>query len=120
MTNHHYGLAQKQFIKAVREDINVKQEKYFHQKDWRLIALLGGKHIGLNSPTKLDVESFYVKPVAAWVPHLLIGGHIPSCPNCKKNTHVDVESARWVSFPKLLYGIKQRRYLDTKMYPCRQ
>jgi len=41
-----------------------------------------------------------------------------SCPNCKKDTHVDVESARSVSFSKLLYGIKQHRYLDTKMYPC--
>jgi len=57
--------------------------------------------------------------MAVWIPPLLIAGHIPSCPHCKKNTHVDVESARWVSFPKLLFGIKHHRYLDTKMYPCR-
>ena len=114
-----YGEAQRLFIKSTREEINIKQERYFHQKDWRNLTPYGGKYIGLNAPEQIDVDSFYIKPIAAWVPHLLIAGHMPSCLQCKKNTHVEVESSRWVSFPKLMFGIKHHRCLDTKMHPCR-
>ena len=114
-----HGAAQKEFIRAVRDDINLKQEKYFHLQEWRNITPAGGRYAALSSKKKLHVDSYYVKPLASWVPHLLMPGHVPSCPKCDSNKHVDTASSRWVSFPKLLYGIKQHKYLDTKMYPCR-
>jgi hypothetical protein len=65
------------------------------------------------------VEAFYVKPLAVWVPHLLIKNHIPCCPHCKKNNDVDVVKARWINCPKILFGIMRHKYLDTMLYPCR-
>lgn len=119
MTTPHYGAAQRLFIKTTREDIDLNQHNHFQCKDWRNLTPLGGKYVSLNSDKKLDTDSFYVKPIASWVPHLLIPWCVPSCPNCKANTHVDIASSRWVQFPKLLFGVKSHRYLDTKLYPCR-
>jgi len=80
---------------------------------------VGGKCVSLNCEKQLDTESFYVKHVACWVPHLLIPQHVPSCPKCRTNTHVDTASSKWVKHPKLLFGLKSHKYLDTKLYPCR-
>ena len=113
-----YCDAQRQFIKDARGLIDIKQHAYFDTVDWRNVTPAGGKHIGLTSGKKAQTDSFYVKSVAPWVPHLLIPQHVPSCPRCKKNTHVDTASARWVAFPKLLYDLTTHKYLDTKLYPC--
>ena len=113
-----YGAAQSQFIKDVRTAIDLKQHKYFHQADWRNATPPGGKHIGLNTEKKIETESHCIKPICSWVPHLLIPHHVPTCPHCKKNTHVDTAAFRWIAFPKILYGMSSHKHLDTKLYPC--
>jgi hypothetical protein len=65
------------------------------------------------------MESFYVKAVAVWVPHLLFSNHVPCCPNCKKRDYVDPSRGRWINAPKLLFGLQRHRYLDTWLYSCR-
>jgi len=69
MTPRH-GAAQSQFTKDVRTATDLKQHKCFHQADWRNATPLGGKHIGLNADKKIETESFCIKPICSWVPHL--------------------------------------------------
>ena len=113
----NYGKAQADFIKLIRQSIDEKEEHFFHDKDWRMLTVKGGRYIGLGSK-KMEVTSFYVKPVAAWVPHLLIPGYVPSCPNCKVPRWVDCKNSKWITTPRILYGLRCHRYLDTKMYYC--
>jgi hypothetical protein len=77
---------------------------------------MGGRSSSLTKST--FVEDFYVKPIAAWVPHLLIPGYIPCCPNCSTAKYVDIQRARWINSPKILYGVPTHRYLDTLLYYC--
>lgn len=65
------------------------------------------------------MDAFYVKSIAAWVPHKLIANHVPKCPKCSSSKSVDLTKCRWINQPKLLYGVSRHRYLDTVMYPCR-
>ena len=53
------------------------------------------------------------------MPHLLIPHHVPTCPTCRTNTHVDAASSKWIRFPKILHGNKSHKHLDTKLYPCK-
>lgn len=64
------------------------------------------------------LDSLYCKDVAVWVPHLLLPDHVPTCPKCESSECVCVASSKWIKQPKLLYGIRSHRYLDTKMYKC--
>jgi hypothetical protein len=118
-----FGEAQWSFVKKVRSNIDKDAKSYFATNNWRNIAPVGGRSdSGLLDPackrtTKPDI--FYVKAVASWVPHKLIPNHIPKCPQCEKNRHIDITKARWVNCPKLLYGVERHRYLDTFLYPCR-
>lgn len=113
------GEDQRLFIKHVRTEIDMKQHGHFVQKDWRNITPKGGKCIGLTADKKFDTQSFCVKPVASWVPHLSMPNHVPTCPRCLRNTHVDVAPSHWIKFPKTLHGIKSHKHLDTKFCPCR-
>lgn len=63
-------------------------------------------------------DSFYIRPIAAWVPHKLLPNFVPTCPHCKKNKYVNVDNARWQNSPKILFGLKGNKYLDTMLYPC--
>ena len=112
-----YGKAQDDFIKSIRASIDADPNHFFDDKDWRYLTVKGGRYVGLNNPT-LEPSSFYVKPVAAWVPHLLIPGHVPSCPKCCHPQCVNPTTSNWVTSPKLLHGLKGHRYLDTKSYYC--
>jgi len=114
-----YGVAQRQHIKDARGQIDIKHASYFHSNDWRNLTPAGGKYVDLTHDKKINTDSFYIKPIACWVPHLLIPRHVPYCPHCKKNTHEDTASSRWVAFPKILYGMTSHKYLDTKLYPCK-
>ena len=78
-----YGKAQDDFVKHIRASIDANPDHFFDDKDWRNLTIKGGRHVGLTN-RKLEAASFYVKPVAAWVPHLLIPGHVPSCPKCEQ------------------------------------
>ena len=110
-----YPAAQDAFIKRIHRAVDANPF-YFTKCDWKRINPTGGR---FTTPTsKISVESFYVKPVACWVPHLIIQGHTPTCPRCNSNEYVDVNRSKWISSPKILYGLCSHRYLDTKLYPC--
>ena len=110
-----YSAAQDKFVRRTRHEIDTNSQ-YFETHDWRKIESSGGRKSSLAKTVSL--ESFYVKPIAAWVPDKLFVNHAPSCPHCKSNRHVEVQSARWINTPKVLYGISSHSYLDTKLYPC--
>ena len=89
---------------------------FFQSRNWRCINPPNGKYSSLIKSVYAD--SFYVRPVAIWLPDRLIPDFVPTCPHCKSNKHVDLRKARWQNSPKLLYGVNGYRYLDTKLYPC--
>jgi len=35
-----------------------------------------------RTPLRHSVGDYYIKPLAVWVPHLIIPGHVPVCPHC--------------------------------------
>ena len=118
--NPPYGSAQAAFIKKTRSDISAEGASYFKARDWtNLVPVKGlGRNVCLNSCGAMCADAFYVKPVAAWIPHLLLPDHVPQCPTCDSSKYVDITSARWTDKPKLLYGVGTHRYLDTMMYKC--
>ena len=111
-----YGQAQARFIQRTRDAID-RNSKFFDTVDWRSILPSGGTRSSLTKA--VTTESFYCKPIAAWVPELLFENHVPSCPRCKSPRSVNVAGARWINHPKVLFGVSSHRYLDTKLYPCR-
>ena len=115
-----YGHAQRDFIAHVRGKIDRNGAEFLKEQNWRKIKPPGGRNaFGINNK-KVTAESFYVKALAVFVPHLLIPGHVPTCPHCEKATHVDVtgKHVRWINSPKLLFGVRSHSYLDTKLYYC--
>ena len=113
--NYPYPPVQRQFIERIRGRID-SEEKFFYSHDWRNINPSTGKYSSLMK--SIQADSFYIRPMAVWVPHLLIPNFVPTCPTCKSNKHVDTLKCRWQNSPKILYGLKGHRYLDTKLYPC--
>ena len=108
------------FVLKTRSAINNDARAFFKVHDWKWVVPTNGGRFDssiLSKPS--SVEDFYVKPIATWVPHLLIPNHIPSCPHCKVNKNVDTVGARWMNCPKVLYGTSRYRYLDTVLYPCK-
>jgi hypothetical protein len=61
--------------------------------------------------TKCAAKDYYVKPIAAWVLHLLFEDYIPCCPNCKSSKGVIYTKAVWVHQPLVMYGINEHHYL---------
>ena len=111
-----HGPAQEEFIRTTRSAIDANPKDFFKGKDWRHITPNAGRYSILKK--QLDASSFCIKPVAAWVPHLIIPGFRPSCPHCKTPEHVDVNNSRWISKPRTLHGIRSHHCLDTKLYHC--
>ena len=60
------------------------------------------------------MDAFYVKPLACWIPHVLIPNHVPTCPHCKEKKFVNPQKARWINSPKILYGKDRHRYMLDK------
>ena len=84
-----FGEAQAAFIRQTRSALDANAKAFLKGKDWRSITPCGGRHVvGTLSPSLLAVDSFYVKPIAAFVPHLLLPNHTPSCPHCESSHHV--------------------------------
>ena len=111
--------AQWRFVLKIRGKINNDAKGFFLSNDWKCITPSSGGRFDSNILSKqTTVESFYVKPVAAWVPHLLVPNHIPCCPHCKSRKHVDIVKSRWINCPKVLYGTARYRYMDTILYLC--
>eukprot|EP00978_Attheya_sp_CCMP212_P037176 scaffold173661_cov32-Attheya_sp.AAC.1 len=67
---------------------------------------------------KVGASDYYIKPIAAWLPHLLFPGHIPYCPKCEKNDRVEVCHASWIDHPMVLYCLMGVKHLDTMRVPC--
>jgi len=71
----------------------------------------------------INPDAFYVKSVAVWVPNMLIPNYVPCCVHCTpvdgpRKRSVDVSNAKWIKRPKIMYGVRQHRYLDTLQYKC--
>lgn len=115
-----FGLAQLNFIKVNRAEVDKNKEGYFKERDWRNVAPSGGRFRCAGTKRKVNVNSFYIKPLAVFVPHLLLKNHVPSCPKCESSLSVFTEGPRvkWVKVPKLLFGTNSHKYLDTKRYWC--
>ena len=69
--------AQVEFIKATRRRIDANPKRFFSEHDWREVLPNGSRRTPCTSQKLVDVSSFYVKPVAAFVPHLLLPNHMP-------------------------------------------
>jgi len=111
------GEAQAVFISTIRDTIKDGDPEFLFEKDWRRIQF--SKTASLFSTKRLPPQSFYVKDLAVWVPHLMIPGYIPSCAKCGSKEGVDPQRfTRFVEFPKMLYGLNGHRYLDTVYYWC--
>ena len=119
-TTNKYGRAQDQFIKAVCNEVDVHGAKCFHDKDWRAIAPAnsGGRSSSLASPAKSSADSYYIKPLALWVPHLLFN-HMPTCPpHCESCQRIQIEKPDWIPSPIPLFTLKGHQYLDMFLYYC--
>ena len=118
-----YGAKQLAFIKQTREAVKANPTAFFAQNNWRDITPKGGRFdsslLDPSSTRSWEVDDFYVKSIAMWVPHLLVPTHTPACPHCGLSTHVHVDKAKWIGSPKILYGKERHRYLDTMLYPCK-
>ncbi|CAB9531613.1 hypothetical protein SEMRO_3737_G350730.1 [Seminavis robusta] len=118
-----YGQAQADWIKKVHFEVEAKGASFFKAgigRDWSQIAPHGGRNTCLNQRDPIVLAStMYVRPVACWIPHLLIPSHLPSCPHCEKNNGISLNpKLDWVATPKILYGLYDHRYLDTIYYKC--
>ena len=111
-----FGLAQLNFIKVNRAEVDKNKEGYFKERDWRNVTPSGGRFRCAGTKRKVNVNSFYIKPLAVFVPHLLLKNHVPSCPKCESSLSVFTEGPRvkWVKVPKLLFGVNSHKHLDTK------
>ena len=114
-----YGVAQADFLKRTRDAIK-QDSKFFKHHDWTRIQYKPGYRNSCferSSKDVLTVESFYVKDLAMWIPDMIIKGHMPTCPNCAKSEFV-APTGTFCGRPKLLYGLRTHRYLDSKYYKC--
>ena len=110
-----YSVSQRLFIEKIRAQVDA-DPNFFHANNWRCVNPPHGKYSSLMKA--VSAETFYVRPVAIWLPERLIPNFVPTCPRCKSNQHVEVSKARWQNSPKVLFGVNGYRYLDTKLYPC--
>jgi hypothetical protein len=103
------GEAQWRFVKKVRGAIKKDHVGFFNQHDWRNILPTSGSYdshlLNTNNKNTTAVDAFYVKPMACWVPHLLVQNHVPTCPRCKSKEFVDAIRARFINSPIVLYGM---------------
>eukprot|EP00957_Ditylum_brightwellii_P209633 15362546-Ditylum_brightwellii.AAC.1 len=74
---------------------------------------------GPNAQTVCPSD-YYIKPVAVWIPYLLIPGYIPHCPRCKKTDQVSISGAEWINQPMMLHTLIDHKLLDTKRVPCKR
>ena len=105
-----HGAAQAEFVAATRKAIDLKVN-FFDENDWRSISMSHKRGTSLAGKKRIRADDFYVKNVAAWVPHLMLAGHVPPCARCLAKDHVDVNNTKWVENPKLLHGTVTHRHL---------
>ena len=101
------SIAQKMHILKVRKVVETTRDMRVY--DWR--NMLFQQTSGCCTP-----HAYYVKPSAAWVPHLIKRGFHPYCSMCEQP--VPTIDFRWVEQPMILFGVTGHRYLDTVRYKC--
>lgn len=114
-SNKQFGAEQWAFITKIRGAVKNDPKAFFADHNWRNITPFGGTNDStlFSLKTQTTVDAFLVRPIACWVPHMLIANHVPSCPRCKGKDHIDLVKARWINKPKILYGLTSHKYLDT-------
>jgi len=115
-----FGQAQLNFVAANRAEADKLREGHFEERDWRIVVPPGGRCRCAATKKKVSVDLFHVKPLAVFVPHLLLKNHVPCCPKCESSKSVHTEGARvkWVKVPKILVGTNSHNCLDTKRHWC--
>lgn len=107
-----YGPAQEAFIRSTRQAIDAGK-----------LSLVGTNWTCIRPTLPFDQQRatshYYIKPLAVWVPHLIVPGHVPYCPRCASPDGVDPsKTTRWAKGCRVLAGLHSHRYLDTKLYFC--
>lgn len=100
--------AQIAWRKQVEEEIKLGTCRAF-KDDWTNIRPPRPKN-GQITPTY-----FNLKPLACFVPHLLIKNHVPCCPKSKSQKFVHVDSFWFAENSKPLFGLTE---LHTGFYSC--
>jgi len=76
----------------------------------------------MNSCCAADItccaESFYVKPLATWIPYLLMPNFVPVCQHGQKKGGVDVTNAAFVVNPKILCWVGSHHSFDACQHQC--
>jgi len=85
------GTAQAAFITKARKAMSL-DPTVLHDVDWRRVSASASF---LSLTKKTEVDSFYVKDLAVWLPHVVMPGHIPTCSRCLTKSGVDVGRFRW-------------------------
>ena len=112
-----HGIAQAEFIEETRREIDTDVQ-FFQKNDWTQITRSRRRGTALTSKKRLMANDFYVKDIAAWVPHLITPHYVPSCARCLEKENVDLSKTEWVENPKVLHGTFAHRHLDTKCCYC--
>ena len=72
-------------MKKIRGEID-RHPDFFDQYDWENIEPKGGRRSALSSKN-VTAESFFIKPIAAWVPDKLFVNHVPTSEKNLCNNH---------------------------------
>jgi hypothetical protein len=111
VTSYLYCQSQRDFIETSRDAI-INKDDFFSRHDWRMITPNNGKYCSLTKKLCTPRTS------AVWVPQLLLPNFVPTCPHSKSNRFVSPSKACLQNSPKVLFGLKEHRYLDTLLYLC--
>ena len=113
---HPYSIGQRVFVEKIRAAV-LANDRFFDTHNWQNVEPMGGRNSSLTKSTYTD--RFCVRPMACWVPHLLIPNHMPCCPRCGKRDLVEVnKGVRFIRSPKMLHGVSSHRHLDALCHPC--
>jgi len=104
-------MVQKKWREQVESDIRAGTCTSF-KKDW--------SNIRPEFPPRgqLTPSYYYIRPLAVFIPHLIVKDHTPWCPTCQSNAEVHTENYRFAENTKPLFGLNEQRELDTVFYTC--
>jgi len=102
---------QTQWRKQVEDEIRSGSCKQF-KKDWTNIRPL------FPERGQLTPDFYYCRPLAVFIPHLIVPDHTPWCPVCRSNANVHTENYRFTENSKPLFGLHEQRELHSVLYTC--
>jgi len=104
-------MVQRKWREQVESDIQSGSCAAF-QKDWANIRP-SFPHRGQLTPS-----FYYIRPLAVFIPHLIVKDHTPWCPTCRSNANVHTDNYRYAENTKPLFGLHEQRELHTVFYTC--